>query len=156
MMSLNMMPTSGTMMTSLKRIFWMNRTKTHVPATAAANAKRARPQRVEFGMKSRAKRMPSWADEIVAPVVGEMNLFMQSCCIISPAMLIPTPVHKIASKRGTQEARKIFHWRLSARKSPRKSTSIAPMKSEATPRATIAARRIHVAVFFFINILFFQ
>ena len=31
------------------------------------------------------------ADEMVAPVTGEHNLFMQSFCIIRPATLIPTP-----------------------------------------------------------------
>ena len=34
--------------------------------------------------------MPNWAEEMVAPVVGETNLFMQSCCMIRPATLIPT------------------------------------------------------------------
>ncbi|MFR8542894.1 MAG: hypothetical protein ACLVD8_26425 [Enterocloster sp.] len=34
--------------------------------------------------------MPNCAEEIVAPVVGETNLFMHSCCMIRPATLMPT------------------------------------------------------------------
>ena len=36
--------------------------------------------------------MPNWAEEMVAPVVGETNLFMQSCCMIRPATLLSATV----------------------------------------------------------------
>ena len=55
----------------------------------------ALPHSEEFGRNTSASSIPSWADEIVAPVDGETNLFMQSCCIISPAVLRPIPVHKL-------------------------------------------------------------
>ena len=84
------------MTTSLNWIRWMNQTKIHVPAIAARNAKMARPHSVDDGMNNSASRMPNCADEIVAPVVGETNLFMHSCCMIRPATLMPTPVHSIA------------------------------------------------------------
>ena len=104
----NMMPTRGTMTTSLNWMCWINHTKTQVPKTAAAKAKIARPHRVELGMNNKANRMPNWAEEIVAPVVGETNLFMQSCCMIRPATLMPTPVQRIANNRGRREMRKIL------------------------------------------------
>lgn len=65
--------------------------------------------RVEPGANSSASRMPNCAEEIVAPVVGETNLFMQSCCMISPATLMPMPVQRMASRRGKREIRKISH-----------------------------------------------
>ena len=46
---------------------------------------------------------------MVAPVVGETNLFMHNCCIISPAVLMPIPVHRIASSLGILDTRKISH-----------------------------------------------
>ena len=54
-------------------------------------------------MNNSASRMPNCADEMVAPVVGETNLFMHSCCMIRPATLMPTPVHRMASRRGRRE-----------------------------------------------------
>ena len=66
----NMMPTSGTITTSLKVMRWMNHTKIHVPSVAVAKANSARPQSVEFGMNNSASKMPNCAEEMVAPVVG--------------------------------------------------------------------------------------
>lgn len=40
---------------------------------------------------------------------GRNNLFMQSCCMISPATLMPMPVQRMASRRGRREIRKISH-----------------------------------------------
>lgn len=76
---------------------------------AAAKEKRARLHSVEEGMNSKASKIPSWAEEMVAPVVGETNLLLQSCCMIRPATLMPTPVHKIASRRGRRDTRKTSH-----------------------------------------------
>ena len=42
---------------------------------------RDRLHRVEAGINSRASRMPNCAEEIVAPVVGDTNLLLHSCCI---------------------------------------------------------------------------
>ena len=53
---------------------------------------------------------PSYADEMVAPVMGNTNLFMQSFCIIRPATLIPTLVHRIASRRGRREISSVCTW----------------------------------------------
>lgn len=85
----------------------MNQTKTHVPKIAVAKAKRARLHKLEAGINNSVSKMPSWAEEIVAPVVGEINLLLHNCCMISPATLIPIPVHKIARSRGSLEMRKI-------------------------------------------------
>ena len=79
-------------------------------------------------MNSRASRMPNWAEEMVAPVVGETNLFMQSCCMIRPATLIPTPVHRMASSRGSRERRKISHWSQFPDSRLGTSRSITPYK----------------------------
>ena len=45
---------------------------------------------------------------MVAPVLGETNLFIQSCCMIKPATLIPIPVHKMARSLGILDSRNIF------------------------------------------------
>ena len=87
--------------------------------------------------------MPNCADEIVAPVVGETNLFMQSCCIISPAMLIPTPVHRIAKSLGRREIKKISHCSISPDKSPLKLMSKTPTKRDHMERTSkLNARHI--------------
>ena len=71
----NMMPTRGTITTSLNWMRWMNHTKSQVPSVAVTNAKIARLHRVEAGMNSSASKIPNCAEEMVAPVVGETNLF---------------------------------------------------------------------------------
>jgi len=76
-----MIPTSGTITRSLNRILWMNQTKTHVPKIAVAKAKRVRLHKLEAGINNSASKMPSWAEEIVAPVVGEINLL--SCHFVA-------------------------------------------------------------------------
>ena len=101
------MPTSGTMITSLNGTRCTNHTKIHVPRMAQTAEKIALLQMVEEGINRNASKMPNWAEDIVAPVVGDTNLFAQSCCMISPATLIPTPVHNMASKRGSREINKI-------------------------------------------------
>ena len=70
----HMMPTSGTITASLNWMRWMNQTKIQVPRIAAAKAKSARLHKVDDGMNSSASKMPSWAEEMVAPVVGDTNL----------------------------------------------------------------------------------
>lgn len=75
----------------------------YVPIIADINAKIVFPIRLDFGNTKIAISIPNCADDIVAPVDGETNLFMQSCCIIRPATLIPTPVHRIARSRGNLE-----------------------------------------------------
>ena len=85
----------------------MNQTNIQVPRTANTKEKIALPQRVELGRNSSASKMPNCAEEMVAPVVGETNLFIQSCCIIRPATLMPVPVQRIARRRGRREIRKI-------------------------------------------------
>ena len=112
----------------------MKKTNTHVPKIAITNAKNALPHRVELGMNSIAIKIPSSAEEIVAPVVGETNLFMQSCCIIKPATLIPMPVHKIASRRGRREISKIRSCSLFPSNNSESCISITPINSETTDR----------------------
>ena len=127
-----MMPTSGTITTSLKVMRWMNHTKIHVPSVAVAKANSARPQSVEFGMNNSASKMPNCAEEMVAPVVGETNLFMQSCCMMSPATLMPTPVQRMASRRGSRETTSIFSCSISPPNSDGRSRSMTPTNSEQT------------------------
>lgn len=87
----------------------MNQTKTQVPRIDVTKAKMARLHRVEDGINSNASKIPNCAEEIVAPVVGETNLLLHNCCIISPATLMPIPVHIMASKRGKRETKNISH-----------------------------------------------
>lgn len=148
----NMMPTRGTITASLNRIRWMNHTKIQVPRTAVAKANSARLHRVDCGMNSSASRMPNWADEMVAPVVGETNLLLQSCCIISPATLMPTPVHKMASRRGRRDARKIFHCSASPPARLSRSRSMTPMNRENRARISSATARMSVVKCFLIMI----
>ena len=79
----------------------MNQTKIQVPRIAVAKAKIALLHRVEAGINSRAGRMPNCVEEIVAPVVGDTNLLLHSCCMMSPATLMPMPVylaHRLAER----------------------------------------------------------
>ena len=99
----NMIPTRGTMTTSLNWMRWMNQTKTQVPRMAQAKAKNARLHRVEDGINSRRQQNAKLGEEMVAPVVGETNLLLHSCCMIRPATLMPTPVHRMAKSRGSLE-----------------------------------------------------
>ena len=95
-------------------------------------ANSARPQSVEFGMNNSASKMPNCAEEMVAPVVGETNLFMQSCCMMSPATLMPTPVQRMASRRGSRETTRIFSCSISPPNSDGRSRSMTPTNSEQT------------------------
>ena len=52
----------------------MNHTKTQVPRMAAAKANSARLHKVEPGMNSSASKIPSWAEEMVAPGGGRDKL----------------------------------------------------------------------------------
>ena len=128
----HMIPTSGTITASLNWMRWMNQTKIQVPRIAAAKAKSARVHKVDDGMNSSASRMPSWAEEMVAPVVGDTNLLLHSCCIMSPATLIPTPVQRIASRRGRRDTKKISHKCRFPDRSSCSGSSITPIKSEIT------------------------
>ena len=88
---------------------------------------------------------------MVAPVLGETNLFIQSCCIIKPETLIPTPVHKIASNLGILESRNIF----SSIPSPTdsnvfKSISITPVNKDNMDRIKSEVPRIIVDKCFFV------
>ena len=140
----NMMPIKGTITGSFMGIRKINHTKTQVPAIAARNANAARDQRLESGKKSSAMRIPNCAEEIVAPVVGETNLLAQSCCMMSPAMLIPTPVHRTAASRGRREARSTCSASASPVRTAASEMSAAPAVSDARPAASVSARRIQV------------
>ena len=131
----NIMPTRGTIITSLNFTLWINQTKIQVPKIAKIKAKMALDQIVELGMKRSASRMPNWEDEMVAPVVGDINLFIQSCCMIKPAILIPTPVHKIAKRRGSLEIKKISNCSPSLKREV-KFISRTPTNKETTDRIT--------------------
>ena len=110
----------------------MNQTKIQVPKIAQIKAKAALPHKVDPGMNSNASRMPNCAEEMVAPVVGETNLFMHNCCMINPDTLIPTPVQRIASSRGSREIRKISQCSGLPESSPSSRTSTTPMNSDTT------------------------
>ena len=144
----NMIPTRGTITTSLKRMCWMNQTKIQVPRIAKTKAKAALPMSVEPGMNSRASRMPNCAEEMVAPVVGETNLFMHSCCMISPATLIPTPVQRMARSLGSREIRKISSCSRSPASRAANWMSITPTNRERTDRIARTIARITVKVHF--------
>ena len=85
---------------------------------------------VDPGRNNSASRMPKRADANVAPVVGETNLFMHSCCMISPATLIPIPVQRIASNLGKREIRKSSNCSALPANSSPGVISITPTKSE--------------------------
>ena len=122
----------------------MNHTKIHVPTMAAAKANNARPHSVELGINSSASNMPNCAEEMVAPVVGETNLFMHNCCIIRPATLMPTPVHKIARRRGKRETKKIFNCSRLPENKSEIFISITPTNREQTDKISKATDNITV------------
>jgi len=80
--------------------------------------------------------MPSCADEMVAPVVGDTNLFIHNFCISNPATLIPTPVHKIANKRGKRDINNICNCFVSP-------PNISCMRISVTPINKEIKERIH-------------
>ena len=122
----------------------MNQTKIQVPRIAVAKAKMARLHRVEAGINRSASKMPNWAEEMVAPVVGDTNLLLHSCCMMSPATLMPMPVHKMASRRGSREMMKISSCsKLPARSSPG-VRSITPTNSEQQDKTSNRAKRTMV------------
>ena len=129
----------------------MNQTNIQVPRTANTKEKTALPHRVELGMNSSASRIPNCAEEMVAPVVGETNLFMQSCCIIRPATLIPIPVQRIAKRRGRREIRNTSKCSLSPCNSPESSTSRTPTNSDQIDSIKSRANKIMVVKCFFIT-----
>ena len=140
----NMMPTRGTMTGSFMGIRRMNQTKIQVPMIAAAKANAARDQIVESGMKRSAMRIPNCADEIVAPVVGETNLFAQSCCMMRPAMLMPAPVQRIARSLGKREIRRSSRLSASPERRDVNDTSAAPTRSDRRPTRSVSVRRMAV------------
>ena len=111
---------------------WMNHTKIHVPSVAVAKANSARPQSVEFGMNNSASKMRTAPRRWSRPWWGETNLFMQSCCMMSPATLMPTPVQRMASRRGSRETTSIFNCSISPPNSDGRSRSMTPTNSEQT------------------------
>lgn len=71
-------------------------------------------------------------------------LFMQSCCMISPATLMPMPVQRMASRRGRREIRKISHvFTLPVSRSKNRISSTPTNKEQTeriisrTPRKTV-------------------
>lgn len=104
----------------------------------------ARDHKVELGINSKANKIPNWAEDIVAPVVGETNLFIHSCCIINPATLIPIPVQRIANKRGILEMMKILITSLSPDKRALISVSITPTNNDITDKTTNIVNKIIV------------
>ncbi len=107
---------------------------------------------VDDGINNNAISIPSCADEIVAPVLGDTNLFIHNCCMISPAILIPTPVHKIASSLGSLEIIKILHCSASPLKSDDKLISITPTKSENIDKTSNITAKTMVNLYFFMLI----
>ena len=120
----------------------MNQTKTQVPRMAAPKAKRVRPQRVDSGANSSASRMPSWADEMVAPVVGETNLLLHSYCMMRPATLMPAPVQRMARSRGSREMKSNSIGPICP--AAELSSGRTPTKSDAPERARRMAARSRV------------
>lgn len=123
---------------------WMNQTKSHVPSRANTNEKAARLHSVEDCMNSSAIRMPNLEQEIVAPVVGDTNLFMHSCCMIRPATLMPMPVQRIASRRGRRETSSSQSFSVSPRKMSAGVRSITPTNSDAADKTDSSTPRTAV------------
>lgn len=149
----NMMPIKGTKTVFLNWIRCTNHTKIHVPRIDIAKASMTLPHRPIVGKKTNASMMPNCADWMVAPVLGDTNLFMQSCCMISPATLMPTPVHRIASSLGILARRKIFHSIPSGFSSNVPILiSVTPTNSENTEMSSSTDARIMVGKYFLICI----
>ena len=79
-------------------------------------------------------------------MVGETNLFMQSCCMISPATLMPTPVQRIARSLGSREIRNTSRSSVSPVSRAAGRMSITPTKSERTERMSRVVKRSRVRV----------
>ena len=89
---------------------------------------------------------------MVAPVVGDTNLFIQRCCIISPATLIHTPVQIIARSLGSLASRNIFSSiPFSEKNSESMPISIAPIKSETIDNISNSTDSTIVDMYFLIK-----
>lgn len=130
----------------------MNQTKIQVPRIAVMKAKMARLHNVEAGMNNSASRIPNCAEEMVAPVVGDTNLLLHSCCIISPATLMPIPVHKMASSRGSREVMNISICAKFPASSLPGVRSITPTNSEQKDNASSRINRTIVDRYSFIKL----
>ena len=97
-------------------------------------ANTVRPHSVESGINISAINIPNCADEIVAPVVGETNLFIQICCMISPATLIPVPVQRIAKSLGSLDIKNIFIVSISSLNKALGLTSNTPINKDTIDR----------------------
>ena len=103
------------------------------------------------GMNTNDNKIPNCADWIVAPVLGETNLFMQSFCMIRPATLIPTPVQRMASSLGILARKNIFNSMPSPpNNNVFKSISITPINKESTDMIRSKVPRSNVDKYFLI------
>ena len=123
---------------------------------AQPKANKARLHKVDWGMNSRAIRIPSWAEVMVAPVVGDTNLFMHSCCIIKPETLMPIPVQRMAKSRGRREITRISSCSVSPKNKPDKLTSSTPTKMDTIDKITSKTTSMMVGRCSFIRTLFLK
>ncbi|MNT83107.1 hypothetical protein D3C71_1409270 [compost metagenome] len=98
----NISPTSGMNTLSLYLIFSRIRMNRKVPSSEKTNATSSFCIAPAPLKNMRATIMPNLAESIVPAVVGETNLFRDSCCMISPAMLMLMPATMRAMSRGTR------------------------------------------------------
>ena len=80
----------------------------------------------------------------MAPVVGDTNLLLHNCCMISPATLMPIPVHRMASRRGSREIRKTSICSKFPASSSAGVRSITPTNSEQQDKTSNRTERTMV------------
>ncbi len=100
-------PTSGINIASLNFIRFSICMNTNVPSNAKTKATSIFTIGVAVVNIISAIRMPNLAQSIVPAVVGDTNLFLVICCIISPQMLKLIPAIIILIRRGNLLINKI-------------------------------------------------
>lgn len=94
------MPTKGMTMTFFTLIFLRMNINKNVPPKAKIKAIPILPITGNPGRKIMDTRMPNLAESIVAAVLGETNLFLVICCMISPDILSAIPVMRMLISLG--------------------------------------------------------
>lgn len=85
-------PIKGISKIFLALIFPTKRINKNVPTSATTNEIAILTNILEPTNNNMAINTPNLAESRVAAVLGDTNLFLESCCMIMPLTLIPTPV----------------------------------------------------------------
>src|SRR5699024_133270 len=142
----NIKPTNGINMASLNLIFSSIFIKTNVQTSAKAKDTSIFCNGFAAVKNMRETSTQSLAESSVPEVVGEKNLFLLSCCIINPQILMLMPATRILNSLGSLLMSKISAWSSVNRKISSGDTSETPMKIDATDKTISAMTKYRIFI----------